>query len=36
MTWAEHVTRMREKKNAYRILVIKSEGKRLLGRFKSR
>jgi hypothetical protein len=32
MRWAGHVTRMREKRNAYRTLVGKSEGKRLLGR----
>jgi hypothetical protein len=32
MRWAEHVARMREKKNAYRILVGKPEGKRPLGR----
>jgi hypothetical protein len=32
MSWAEHVARMGEKRNAYRILVGKSEGKRPLGR----
>jgi hypothetical protein len=32
MTWAGHVARMREKRNAYRILVGKPEGKRPLGR----
>jgi hypothetical protein len=32
MRWAEHVARMGEKRNAYRILVGKPEGKRLLGR----
>jgi hypothetical protein len=32
MRWAEHVTRMREKRNAYRLLVGKPEGKRPLGR----
>jgi hypothetical protein len=32
MIWAEHVARMVEKRNAYRILVGKSEGKRPLGR----
>jgi hypothetical protein len=32
MRWAGHVARMGEKKNAYRILVGKSEGKRPLGR----
>jgi hypothetical protein len=32
MRWAGHVARMGEKRNAYRILVGKLEGKRLLGR----
>jgi hypothetical protein len=32
MKWAGHVTRMGDKRNAYRILVGKSEGKRPLGR----
>jgi hypothetical protein len=32
MRWAGHLERIREKRNAYRILVGKSEGKRLLGR----
>jgi hypothetical protein len=32
MRWAGHVTRMRVKKNAYRLLVGKPEGKRPLGR----
>jgi hypothetical protein len=32
MTGAEHVARMAEKRNAYRILVRKPEGKRPLGR----
>jgi hypothetical protein len=32
MRWAGHVARMGEKRNAYRILVGKPEGKRLLGR----
>jgi hypothetical protein len=32
MRWARHVARMREKRNAYRILVGKPEGKRPLGR----
>jgi hypothetical protein len=32
MRWAGHVARMVEKRNAYRILVGKPEGKRLLGR----
>jgi hypothetical protein len=32
MRWAEHVARMGEKRNAYRLLVGKPEGKRPLGR----
>jgi hypothetical protein len=32
MRWAGHVARMREKRNAYRILVGKPEGRRQLGR----
>jgi hypothetical protein len=32
MIWAGYVARMGEKKNAYRIFVGKSEGKRPLGR----
>jgi hypothetical protein len=32
MRWEEHVARMGEKRSAYRILVVKPEGKRLLGR----
>jgi hypothetical protein len=32
MRWAVHVARMGEKRNAYRILVGKPEGKRQLGR----
>jgi hypothetical protein len=32
MRWAGHVARMREKKNVYRLLVRKPEGKRPLGR----
>jgi hypothetical protein len=32
MRWAGHVARMGEKRNAYRLLVGKPEGKRLLGR----
>jgi hypothetical protein len=32
MRWERHVTRMREKRNAYRLLVGKPEGKRPLGR----
>jgi hypothetical protein len=36
MIWAGHVARMGEKRNAYRILVGKSEGKRPLGRRRRR
>jgi hypothetical protein len=36
MRWAGHVARMGEKRNAYRLLVGKPEGKRLLGRPRSR
>jgi hypothetical protein len=36
MRWAEHVARKREKRNAYRILVVKPEGKRTLGRQRCR
>jgi hypothetical protein len=36
MRWAGHVARMREKRNAYRILVGKPEGKRPLGRHRRR
>jgi hypothetical protein len=32
MRWAGHVARMREKRNAYRLLVGKTEGRRPLGR----
>jgi hypothetical protein len=32
MRWADHVARMGEKRNAYRLLVGKPEGKRPLGR----
>jgi hypothetical protein len=32
MRWAGHVARIREKRNVYRLLVGKPEGKRLLGR----
>jgi hypothetical protein len=32
MRWAEHVTRMGEKRNAYRIFVGKPEGRRPLGK----
>jgi hypothetical protein len=34
--WARHVARMGEKRNAYRILVGKPEGKRPLGRTRRR
>jgi hypothetical protein len=36
MRWASHVARMGEKRNAYRLLVGKPEGKRPLGRPRSR
>jgi hypothetical protein len=36
MRWAEHVARMGEKRNAYRLLVGKPEGKRPLGRSRRR
>jgi hypothetical protein len=36
MSWARHVERMGEKRNAYRILVGKSEGKRPLGKTRRR
>jgi hypothetical protein len=36
MRWAGHIARMGEKRNAYRILVGKPEGKRRLGRRRSR
>jgi hypothetical protein len=32
MRWAGHVARMEKKRNAYKILVEKPEGKRSLGR----
>ena len=32
MTWAGHVTNMREKRNTYCVMVGKPEGKRPLGR----
>jgi hypothetical protein len=35
MRWAGHVARIGEKRNAYRILVGKPEGKRPLGRPRS-
>jgi hypothetical protein len=34
--WAGHVARMREKRNAYRLLVGKPEGRRPLGRPRGR
>jgi hypothetical protein len=36
MRWAGHTVRMGEKRNAYRILVGRSEGKRLLRRSRHR
>jgi hypothetical protein len=36
MKWTRNVTRMAEKRNAYRLLVGKPEGKRLLGRLRHR
>jgi hypothetical protein len=36
MTWAGHVARMEAKRNAYRILVGKPEGKRPLARRRRR
>jgi hypothetical protein len=36
MRWAGHVARMGEKRNAYRILVLKPEGKRPLRRHRRR
>jgi hypothetical protein len=36
MRWAEHVARMGAKRNAYRILVGKPDGKRPLGRSRRR
>jgi hypothetical protein len=36
MRWAGHVARMGEKRNAYRLLVGKPEGKRPLGRSRRR
>jgi hypothetical protein len=32
LRWAEHVERMEERRDIYRVLVGKPEGKRLLGR----
>jgi hypothetical protein len=36
MTWAGHVAQMGEKRNAYRLLVGKPEGRRPLGRLRCR
>jgi hypothetical protein len=36
MRWVGHVARMGEKRNLYRLLVGKPEGKRLLGRLRRR
>jgi hypothetical protein len=36
MKWAGHVARIGEKRNAYRLLVVKPEVKRPLGRSRSR
>jgi hypothetical protein len=36
MIWLGHVAHMREKRNMYKIVVIKPEGKRPLGRFRHR
>jgi hypothetical protein len=36
MRWAEHIARMGEMRNAYNILVLKSEKKRPLGRHRGR
>jgi hypothetical protein len=36
MIWARHVARIREKRNVYRLLVGKPEGKRPLGKPRSR
>jgi hypothetical protein len=36
MRWAEHVARIGEKRNVYRLLVGKPEGKRPLGRQRRR
>jgi hypothetical protein len=36
MKWAGHVTRMMEKRNTYRVLMGKPEGKRPLGRYRRR
>jgi hypothetical protein len=36
MRWAEHVARMREERNVYKVLMGKPEGKRPLGRLRCR
>jgi hypothetical protein len=36
MRWAGHVARVGERRDAYRVLVEKPEGKRLLGRLRRR
>jgi hypothetical protein len=36
MRWAEHVARMGEERNMYKVLMGKPEGKRLLGRLRRR
>jgi hypothetical protein len=36
MRWAEHLARMGKKRNAYRLLVVKPEGRRQLGRTRRR
>jgi hypothetical protein len=36
MRWVGHVAGMEERRNAYRVLMGKHEGKRLLGRFRRR
>jgi hypothetical protein len=36
MRWMEHITFMREMRNVYNILAVKPEGKRSLGRPRSR
>jgi hypothetical protein len=36
MRWEEHIARIGEKRNAYKLLVGKPEGKRRLGRLRRR
>jgi hypothetical protein len=36
MTWAGHVARMRERRDAYRVLVVRSDGKRPIGKLRGR